>query len=244
MRIRKHHSRGNAGEESSSGANPDLGSQEQADLVMSSRGVKEKPEEEFLNNAEVMREGRPDEGSVAGLASVGIERVDSSSRSQFTWLDKLRHSKGFTELEPYSNLEEFVSFLTKKDEGVSSSRKEAHRKVIEESCHDMTRLVGGIDLNAPETLARYSSACSDLSSKQASVGMLSPALISGDESSISVPLAQGIETVGFIKEAEDLGVPLAKDEKQKGEMQHSRRKPSNYWKQASNTAGNTVKIGF
>lgn len=139
MRIRKHHSRGNAGEDSSSGANPDLGSQEQSDLVLSSRGVKEKSEEEFLNNAEVVREGGLDEGSGAGLVPVGIEKVDSTSRSQFTWLDRLRHSKGFIELEPYSNLEEFVSFLTKKDEGVGSSKKEAHSKVNEEGSQDVSR---------------------------------------------------------------------------------------------------------
>lgn len=237
MRIRKHHSRGNAGEDSSSGANPDLGSQEQSDLVLSSRGVKEKSEEEFLNNAEVVREGGLDEGSGAGLVPVGIEKVDSTSRSQFTWLDRLRHSKGFIELEPYSNLEEFVSFLTKKDEGVGSSKKEAHSKVNEEGSQDVSRLVGGIDLNAPEELERYSSGCSDLSSKQARVGTLSPALISGDESSISAPLAQVNETFCSVKEVENLEVLLAKNENQKVEMQHSRRKPSNYWERASNTAG-------
>lgn len=157
--------RGNTGGEAS---NPGPDSQEQ-ELVESATGVKEKPGDEVQMN----------EGS-GGVG--GIERVDSISRSAFTWLDKLRYSKGITEIEPYSNLEDFITFLSK--DGGSSSKGRLEEHEVEESNSSRLKV---------QQLARYNSALSsELSSKQASGGgpqdgnSLSPALVSCDESSAQV----------------------------------------------------------
>lgn len=165
MRIRKQQPRGNTGGEAS---NPGPDSQEQ-ELVESATGVKEKPGDEVQMN----------EGS-GGVG--GIERVDSISRSAFTWLDKLRYSKGITEIEPYSNLEDFITFLSK--DGGSSSKGRLEEHEVEESNSSRLKV---------QQLARYNSALSsELSSKQASGGgpqdgnTPSPALVSCDESSAQV----------------------------------------------------------
>lgn len=81
------------------------------------------------------------------------------------WLDRLWYFKGFIELELYFNLEEFVSFLMKKDEGVGLLKKEVYSKVNEEGFQDVSCLVGGIDLNVFEEFERYSFGCLDLSFK-------------------------------------------------------------------------------
>lgn len=194
MRIRKQQPRGSAGGESS-GANLGPGSQEQ-ELVQSSRGVKEKPRDEvqMFNSASevVVAKGSHEESGAGRQVRLGLERVDSASRSAFTWLDKLRYSKGFTEIEPYSNLEDFITSLSKEGASSSKGRTAIHEEVVEES--DLSRLVGVPDLNAQQ-LGRYNSVCSELSSKQASgmgpEGTVSPALVSCDDSSMSASLAQG-----------------------------------------------------
>lgn len=185
MRIRKQQPRGNAGGESS-GANPGLGSQGQ-ELVQSSRGVKDKPGDEvqMVNSGEGVIDEELNEASGARQVRVGIERVDSACRSQYTWLDKLRHSKGFTELEPYSDLEEYVKSLSKRD-GASSSKGgvQNSEEVVEGS--DPSRLVGGMDSQLQQ-LPSHGSVYSELSPKQASFGGLegtfSPVLFSFDDSS-------------------------------------------------------------
>lgn len=173
MRIRKQKPRGNTGGEAS---NPGPDSQEQ-ELVQSATGVKEKPGDE-------VQMGVLDEGS--GGVRGGNERVDSTSRSAFTWLDKLRYSKGITEIEPYSNLEDFITSLSK--DGGSSSKGRLEEQEVEESNSSRSKV---------QQLARYNSALSsELSSKQASGGgpqdggTPSPALVSCDESSASLAQVQ------------------------------------------------------
>jgi len=167
MRIRKQQPRGNTGGEAS---NPGPDSQEQ-ELVQSATGVKEKPGDEVQMN----------EGS-GGVG--GIERVDSTSRSAFTWLDKLRYCKGITEIEPYSNLEDFITFLSKDGGSSSSKGRLVEEHEVEESNSSRLKV---------QQLARYNSALSsELSSKQVSGGgpqdgnTPSSALVSCDESSAQV----------------------------------------------------------
>ena len=255
------------GGESSSGAQrTDPGSQEQSELALSSRGVKEKPNETVQTDSPAEVEEGADEGSGPGVRALvprGIERVDSTPRSAFTWLDKLRHAKGFTELEPYSNLEDFVSSLTKRDDG----RGIAHSEEIVEG-GDLNRLVGGVDLKAHH-LVRHSSACSDSSSKHINFGYRRPALESCDRSSVPASLAHGNERLNvqlqsdaslpnvaerakdrvdaFTDKSSDAsGMPsqgaevlerlLTKDGKQRREDQLPHKKSSSYWGQARNTS--------
>uniref|UniRef100_A0A7I4B159 WRC domain-containing protein n=1 Tax=Physcomitrium patens TaxID=3218 RepID=A0A7I4B159_PHYPA len=173
MRIRKQQPRGNTGEDST-GPNPGPRGQEQ-ELVHSFRRVKEKP---------------GNEGQTVGG---GICRVDSGSRSQFTWLDKLRHSKGFTESEPYSNLEEYVNSLSKKDVAIlSKGLAESSEEVVQGN--DLHRLVGGTSFDARNS-ARCGSASSGLSFKQTPAGELertsSLPLFSCDDSSNALAALQG-----------------------------------------------------
>jgi hypothetical protein len=270
MRIRKHQPRGNAGGESSSGAQrTDPGSREQSELALSSRGVKEKPDETVQTDRSPAGVEGPDEGSGPGgrpEVPRGIERVDSTSRSAFTWLDKLRHSKGFTELEPYSNLEDFVSSLTKKDDGRGSTHSE---EIVEGG--DMSRLVGGVDLLQAHQLMRHSSVCSESSSKHLNVGSSRPALEPYAGSSVPAPLADGNERFNVQlqrdanlpsaaerskdrvdavtdKSSDASGAPsepgpevllrwLKKDVKHKGQDHRSHKQSPSYWgEQARNTS--------
>ena len=214
MRIRKQ-SRGHAssrmGEASSVLPEPaGLPSREQQQEVdLSSRGVKEKHHHQSEEEAEettssgVMKEERGYErrgsGVLIGEAEVGISRGGSGSRSSsFTWLDKLRHTKGFTAREPYGNLDEFVSSLARRDSS-SGDHLEAQQHVDD--------VVGGgdsssmslreieVNLNAAAKLMRDNSVASQLSSKpaaaagniiQAGAGEApSPAMISCHDSSVS-----------------------------------------------------------
>ena len=245
------------GESSSGGQRPDPGSQEQSELALSSRGVKEKPDETVQADSLAEAQGL-DEGSGRGAhlpAPRVIERVDSISRSAFTWLDKLRHSKGFTDLEPYSNLEDFVSSLTKKDDGST------HSEEILEGI-DLSRLVGGVDSNAHQ-LVRYSSVCSESSSKHLNVDSHRPALIAydvpatfshgsfnvqlqGDASLPSAAERAKDKVVAFTEKSSGAsGVPsqgaevlermLTKDDK-KEEERRPHRGLSSYWEQARNAS--------
>lgn len=250
MRIRKQQPRGSAGGESS-GATPGPGSQEH-ELAQSPRGVKDKPGDEVqMLNSEGAIETGLDEGS-GRQGQVAIERVGSTSRFTFTWLDKLRYCKGFTEKEPYSNLEDFITSLSKDGGSSSKGRTGSQEDVVEES--DQSRW------NAQQ-LARYNSVNSELSSKQASgvgpEGTLSPALASCDDSSMSAALAQGhqlrsdaslpsafklsgasrMPIYDAIKESLSLEPALAKkNDKQKGEGQTSKTIRKGY-------AGNTTDAG-
>ncbi|KAG0559912.1 hypothetical protein KC19_10G138600 [Ceratodon purpureus] len=221
MRIRKHQSRVNVGGESSSGAQrTDPGSQEQSELALSSRGVKEKPNETVQTDSPAEVEEGADEGSGPGVRALvprGIERVDSTPRSAFTWLDKLRHAKGFTELEPYSNLEDFVSSLTKRDDG----RGIAHSEEIVEG-GDLNRLVGGVDLKAHHLLQSDASLPNVAERAKDRVDAFT------DKSSD----ASGMPSQG----AEVLERLLTKDGKQRREDQLPHKKSSSYWGQARNTS--------
>lgn len=193
MRIRKQQPRGNTGEDST-GPNPGPRGQEQ-ELVHSFRRVKEKPgnEGQTVDNGEGCIGEDLNEGSGLGQVGGGICRVDSGSRSQFTWLDKLRHSKGFTESEPYSNLEEYVNSLSKKDVAIlSKGLAESSEEVVQGN--DLHRLVGGTSFDARNS-ARCGSASSGLSFKQTPAGELertsSLPLFSCDDSSNALAALQG-----------------------------------------------------
>lgn len=225
MRIRKQ-SRGHAssrtGEASSVLPEPAglPSGEQQQEVDLSSRGVKEKHHyrneeepEETTTSSGVMKEERAYEGSGSGgvqigEAEVGISRGVSGSRSSsFTWLDKLRHTKGFTAREPYGNLDEFVSSLARRDSS-SGDHLEAQEHVDD--------VVGGgdsssldfsvieVNLNASAKLMRDNSVASQLSSKPAAAGNIiqplverapSPAMISCHDSSVSTPHGLGKEKI-------------------------------------------------
>lgn len=224
MRIRKQ-SRGHAssrmGEASSVLPEPaGLPSREQQQEVdLSSRGVKEKHHRQSEEEAEettssgVMKEEsgyerRGSGGVLIGEAEVGISRGGSGSRSSsFTWLDKLRHTKGFTSREPYGNLDEFVSSLARRDSS-SGDHIEAQQHVDDVvgggDSSSLSLRVIEVDLNAAAKLMRDNSVASQMSSKpaaaaagniiQAPAGEApSPAMISCHDSSVST--LHGLVTV-------------------------------------------------
>lgn len=227
MRIRKQ-SRGHAssrmGEASSVPPEPaGLPSREQQQEVdLSSRGVKEKQhhqseeeEAEETTSSGVLKEERGYErrgsgGVLLREAEVGISRGGSGSRSSsFTWLDKLRHTKGFTAREPYGNLDEFVSSLARRDSS-SGDHIEAQQHVDDVvgggDSSSLSPSVIEVNLNAAAKLMRDNSVASQLSSKPAAAAgniiqavartAPSPAMISCHDSSVSTPHGLVKEKIG------------------------------------------------
>jgi hypothetical protein len=157
--------------------------EQQQEVDLSSRGVKEKhhrqseeEEAEETTSSGVMKEERGCErrgsgGVLIGEAEVGISRGGSGSRSSsFTWLDKLRHTKGFTSREPYGNLDEFVSSLARRDSS-SGDHIEAQQHVDDVvgggDSSSLSLRVIEVDLNAAAKLMRDNSVASQMSSKPA-----------------------------------------------------------------------------
>lgn len=118
MRIRKH-ARGEA-----SAANPE---ENAVDLVVGRGGKENEGEGEGEEGGGTVGSGSTVKENVEKGGEGTSEKIGSrqegggggggsgSRSSSFTWLDKLRHAKGFSVAEPYVKLDEFVNVLARKD---------------------------------------------------------------------------------------------------------------------------------